>query len=226
MSSTAQWTTGSVYYSSLIVPEVFGKSRIVDLSASTDIYHPVYAIYEADTPTRAVLFNYVSDTSGASTYEVTLNSASPFVSVRYLSAPTVSEQNNITWANQTMGGSFRSDGRLTGNLDTVNITCTDGHCVVPVYAPSIALVFLTPEALVDSSVAATAATSTFATTVIGTGTLDPAVLQTSNGQIGPIAAVGSTSEGSTSAAGRRLGAVWPSLLFGSVVGMGLLRTLG
>ncbi len=130
ISSTHQWTTGSVYYSTLVVAEAFGKSnksQIVDLQVDSDnIYHPSYAIYENGVPSRAVLFNFISDPSGASTYQASLNlngsTIANSVQVRYLSAPSVAEQYNITWAGQNMGSSYMSDGRLYGNLGSGSAT--------------------------------------------------------------------------------------------------------
>ena len=223
MSRVYEWTTGSVYYSTLLVAELFGKSensRIVDLThtssiavttttnynedgtsydttQSDDMYHPSYLVYDGETPARIALFNFISDPSGASDSQVTLNfnntAAPTSVSVRYLRAPEVEEQYNITWAGQTMGTSFTSDGTLRGDRATDTITCADGVCVIPVYAPSVALVFLTEDALTSSTPGEEAAP--FATTVIGTGdaTVDPRVLETSNGQN---AGKGSTSKGS------------------------------
>lgn len=223
MSRIYEWTTGSVYYSTLLVAELFGKSensRIVDIThtssipvtvttnynedgtsndttQSDDMYHPSYLVYDGDTPARAALFNFISDPSGASDTQVTLNfnntAAPASVSVRYLRAPQVEEQYNITWAGQTMGTSFTSDGTLRGDRATDTITCNNGVCVIPVYAPSVALVFLTDDALSSSTPSAEAAP--FATTVIGNGdaTIDPRVLETSNGQDGR---KGSTSKGS------------------------------
>jgi hypothetical protein len=161
------------------------------------MYHPSYLVYDGDTPARVALFNFISDPSGASDTQVTLNfnntAAPASVSVRYLRAPQVEEQYNITWAGQTMGTSFTSDGTLRGDRATDTITCNNGVCVIPVYAPSVALVFLTDDALSSSTPSAEAAP--FATTVIGNGdaTIDPRVLETSNGQDGK---KGSTSKGS------------------------------
>lgn len=152
-----------------------------------NIYHPAYAIYEGDTPTRVVLFNYITDESGASDLQVTVNLAGAqiagTVNVRYLRASSVSEQYNITWAGQTMGNSFSSDGRLYGDLETIQIQCTDGNCVIPVPAPSIALVFLTSDALTESSINAEE-TLSYSTTIIGEGdaTVAPGALATGNGQ--------------------------------------------
>ena len=196
-----QWTTGSVYYPTLFVAEAFGRSgnaRIVDLAADgSNIYHPAYAIYEGDTPARLVLFNYVSDASGASNLQVNVNLAgaqiADSVSVRYFSASSVSEQYDIYWAGQTMGRSFDSDGRLRGDVQTETVQCTDGTCTINVPAPSIALVFLTPESLSDSTPAPDVAAYT--TTVVGEGSATVAVgaLATGNGEDPNL--LGSTSKG-------------------------------
>jgi hypothetical protein len=183
-------------------------------SSSNDIFHPTYIVYEGDRPTRAVLFNYISDTSGAST-----------ASVRYFSASDISEQYNITWAGQTMGPSFASDGTLKGQQSTTNVTCTqDGGCTITVPAPSIAVVFFDTAALYVTGTAVgvngtagagDVATATFGTTIIGTGsaTFDPKVLETSNGKnpdtMGKTNKPG-TSGGLASASG--LGAVWTGAL--------------
>ena len=213
-SSLYEWTTGSVYYPTLIIAEAFGKSgkaRVVDLYAdNANIFHPAYAVYEDDTPTRFVLFNYVDDSTGASNMDVTINLAggTPMtnVSVRYFSASSVSEQYDIKWAGQTMGNSFSSDGRLYGDVETISVQCTDGNCVIPVPAPSIAIVYLDPEALADSSVPVEAVQS-YSTTVIGEGdaTIAPGALETGNGLDPNL--IGSTSKGSRgsdNAAGERV----------------------
>jgi hypothetical protein len=223
MSRVYEWTTGSVYYSTLLVSELFGKSetsRIVDVThtssipvsvttntnedgstydttSSDDMYHPTYLVYDGETPTRAALFNFISDPSGASDAQVTLNfngTAAPSqVFVRYFRATEVEEQYNLTWAGQTMGTSFTSDGTLRGDRQTDTIACTNGACVIPVPAPAVALVFLSQDALDASTPGEEAAP--FATTIIGNGdaTVDPRVLETSNGRN---ADKGSTSKGS------------------------------
>ncbi|WVW82605.1 hypothetical protein I302_104616 [Kwoniella bestiolae CBS 10118] len=225
-SSSKQWTTGSIYYSTLVVAEAFGKtnqSKIVDISPSAEqdannIYHPMYAVYENDQPTRVVLFNYIDDNTGANDLQTTINvgTATSSVSVRYLRAASVSEQYNITWAGQTLGTSFASDGRLYGEQSTVTIQCTDGNCVIPVYAPSIALVFLTEESLSNSSPAADAKTE-YETSVVGTGsaTVDKQALQTSNGQG---TKGGGTSKGSASS-GAAL-RITSSSMIGVILGLG------
>lgn len=84
-----------------------------------------------------------------------------------------------------MGGSYSSDGRLRGTLATQTITCQNSLCVVPVPAPAIAVIYLTDQALALSS--AHESSREFSTTVVGWGsaTVDPKVLETSNGQNGP-----------------------------------------
>ncbi|ORY23372.1 hypothetical protein BCR39DRAFT_507851 [Naematelia encephala] len=200
------WVTGSPYFSTLLLAEALGSSnvsQVVDISGQTDIYHPVYAIYENDVLTRMVLFNYVSDTTGASTWSPTITTTASSVYVRYLTAVDVAEQYNITWAGQNMGPAYESDGRLYGDVETSTIQCTNGQCTVPVAAPQIALVFFSDQALQDSSVD-TNATTTFtstATSTSGTQTsVNPSVVQTSNGQNGPVDTSGSNSKGSANGA--------------------------
>lgn len=118
-------------------------------------------------------------------------------------APTVVEKYDIKWANQTMGASYTSDGRLYGEQETISIQCDMNAktCSIPVYAPSIALVFLTTTAM-QEAVGAEEATSTFATSVInvGSATVDPGALSTGNGQMGN-GATGATSQGSAQQSG-------------------------
>ncbi|KAG9042114.1 hypothetical protein FS837_011346 [Tulasnella sp. UAMH 9824] len=157
--------------------------------------------------------NYVQPTTGptANDYVATfavggaqtgLPSKTPAtVKVKYLRADTINSKDNITWAGQTFGSQFMSDGRLQGDLDIIEIQCNiaDGSCSVPVPGPSVALVFLTDSALESSGADITQAV-TFATTVT-TGkafpTMDEAALKTSNGRSGrdPL---GSTSKSSSS----------------------------
>jgi hypothetical protein len=104
------------------------------------------------------------------------------VYVRYLLAPTVAEQYNITWAGQTLGYSFASDGRMYGSAETHEFACANGECVIPVPAPAIAVVFLSPDALYEST-PEPQATQTYATTrAVGTEIIDIAGVQaTGNG---------------------------------------------
>ncbi|CAE6533265.1 unnamed protein product [Rhizoctonia solani] len=66
-SSFRQWTTGSVYHSTLIVAELFGESgkdHIMDLNPNNgESLTPGYVVYEDGQPTR-LFINYVDDPSG------------------------------------------------------------------------------------------------------------------------------------------------------------------
>jgi hypothetical protein len=227
LTSVYQWTTGSVYYSTLLIAEIFGQSntsRVTDLNIQGDEHttlHPAYAVYEDDAPSRIVLFNYVSDPSGGSTYQATLSipggNLASTVHVRYLSAPTVAEHDNITWAGQTMGASYASDGQLHGDVLTQTITCQNSLCVIPVPAPAIAVVYLTDKALALSSPQPVSKTA-FETTRVGTGsaTVDTKVLETSNGQNGPVGELIRNNK-AVSSAGRAVAS--------GVIGLGLMLGL-
>ncbi|KAJ7592337.1 hypothetical protein C8J56DRAFT_743670, partial [Mycena floridula] len=80
---------------------------------------------------------------------------------------------------------YESDGRLKGDPDVKTVTCNGGNCVITVPAPSMALVFLSDQALQESD---TGATVTFPTTVftktLNTATVDASILATSNGHQG------------------------------------------
>ncbi|CAE6438199.1 unnamed protein product [Rhizoctonia solani] len=195
-STPHQWTTGSVYYTTLIVAELFGKSgksRIVDLNANNgENLTPGYVVYEDGKPARVLLINYIDDPSGG--HDITARiqigggntgqpaASPPEVRVKYFEAPSVSFKGNMTWAGQTLGNHFESDGRLKGDEVIHKIQCdaTTNQCSIPLKAPSLALVFLTEDALKRSSPEAGATTS-FATSVaasVQTATVD---LSTSNG---------------------------------------------
>jgi len=215
-SAFHQWTIGPIYFSTLIVAEALGSSntaQVLDLNANGDnIYTPAYAIYEQGTVARVALFNYMTDPSGANTYTASIsigggqtgqpNGTPPSVRVKYLSAASVAQKDNITWAGQSFGNNFESDGRLKGDLDVRTVECANNICQVQVPAPGFALVFLTDNAYSEST---PQSTQTFPTTVQSrvrnTATIDPSVLATSNGSNGGNRkTVGSTSRESSAAA--------------------------
>jgi hypothetical protein len=117
------------------------------------------------------------------------------------------------WAGQTLGNHFESDGRLKNQEVVETIQCTGGTCNIPLKAPSLALVFLSDQALANSSPDPSATQSfetTFLTRVRHTATIDQHVLETSNGRGGARGnPVGSTSFGSVGAA--RAGMVLPGM---------------
>ena len=103
---------------------------------------------------------------------------------------------------KTFGDVFESDGTLRGTQQTNTITCdtSANTCTVPVPAPGFALVYLTPQALQESSPnpsgQVTFATTAATATLKNTATIDPSVLATSNGHGGANQQLGSTSFGS------------------------------
>ncbi|KAJ3829651.1 glycoside hydrolase family 79 protein [Lentinula raphanica] len=210
-STFHQWTIGPVFYSTLAMAETIGpsnQSQVLDLGANNNnIYTPAYAVYENGTPVRVALFNYITDPSGGSDYTASIafngGQIASQVKVKYLVAPSVSEKHNITWAGQTFGAQFASDGRLTGTEDIQTVSCSSDSCSITVTAPGFALVFLTDDALSGSG--ATGATTTFPTTAytksINTVTVDASVLATSNGNRGN-GMMGSTSKGSVNSGKR------------------------
>jgi hypothetical protein len=232
-STFHQWTIGPIYYSSLVMAEVLGssnQSQVLDLNANGgNIFTPGYAIYENGTPMRVALFNYMTDPTGANDYTATIsigggqtgqNNGTPGqVKVKYLVAPSVSTKANYTWAGQTFGDHFQSDGRPMGTEDIQTVTCdTNANtCQIKVPAPGFALVYLSDQAYSESG--SDSAVKTFATTALtktlNTATVDPAVLATSNGHMAFAGHLGSTSRGTSGA--KSLGHLLP--------GVGMLAAL-
>jgi hypothetical protein len=69
-----QWTVGPIYYSALVMAELLGpqnKSQISDITQNVNT--PIYAIYENGAPTKLALFNFVTDPTGASTYNAVVS---------------------------------------------------------------------------------------------------------------------------------------------------------
>ncbi|KAG8995622.1 hypothetical protein FRB90_000137 [Tulasnella sp. 427] len=218
MTSVRKWNTGAIFYGQLVAAEALGKSgnaRVIDLYIDSNAYHRAgYAIYENGVASRLILINYVQPTTpGANDFVATfavgggqpgLTPVTPAsVKVKYLLADSVNSKDNITWAGQTFGQQFMSDGRLQGDVNVTTIQCntSDGTCNIPVPGPSIALVFLTDSSLVESgedTQTQTFATST--TTARVAVTIDQAVLATSNGRSGSNP-LGTTSKSSSVSAG-------------------------
>ena len=69
-----QWTIGPIYYSALVMAEALGphnQSQVSDITQ--DINIPSYAIFENGVPTKVALFNFVTDSTGASTYTAVIS---------------------------------------------------------------------------------------------------------------------------------------------------------
>ncbi|KAJ7181191.1 glycoside hydrolase family 79 protein [Mycena filopes] len=192
-STFRQWSVGPLYYSALIMAEAMGPSNntqvrhyddVEDLSPST----PIYGIYENGTPVRVAIVNYLDDPTGAHDVHAVIAIAGATmpaaVKVKYLAATSVVQKGNFTWAGQTFGGLFESDGRPMGTEDVKTVQCDVGAqtCTIDVPAPGFALVFLTDDAFTEDK---GAPSMTFATTARtkthNTASVDPALLATSNG---------------------------------------------
>jgi len=218
-STFHQWTVGPIYYSALVMAEALGasnSSQVLDLNANGgNIFTPAYAIYEKGNPVRVALFNFVTDPSGASNITASIaigggqtgqpNAVPAQVTVKYLAASSVSQKGNFTWAGQTFGGNFESDGRPQGTEDIQTVTCNQNAntCQIPVPAPGFALVFLTGQSTETSGAASTTFSTSTYTKTRNTATVDPSVLATSNGHSGMNNREGSTSKGSNGASGMR-----------------------
>ncbi|KAJ3738550.1 glycoside hydrolase family 79 protein [Lentinula detonsa] len=113
----------------------------------------------------------------------------------YLTALSVFQKGNYSWASQTFGGNFESDGRLerTKIIETIPCDKSTQVCSASVPAPGAALVFLTD----DLTETEGAPSTTFATTTktATTATVDASVLATSNGCSGN-SPMGSSGKGS------------------------------
>jgi hypothetical protein len=191
-SSFHQWTVGPIFYSAMFISEAFGKSgtaQILDIFPQSQ-YQPNYAIYEGGKPSKLALINWASDTTGASDYVFSFGvdgGVPGSVKVKYLLAPTLTSKDNITWAGQTFGGVFESDGRLKGTLNITTVSCDQGAnvCNIRVPAPAAALVFLADDPAAAQGGSGDALTQTFSTSALtkvkNTATVDPSVLATSNG---------------------------------------------
>ncbi|KAJ6573387.1 glycoside hydrolase family 79 protein [Mycena vulgaris] len=191
-STFHQWSVGALYYSALVMAEALGpsnNSQVLDLPIEgLSLYTPVYGIYENGTPVRVAVINYVDDPTGANDAKIVISLSGATlpasVKVKFLAAETVVQKGGYTWANQTFGRNFESDGRPVGTEEVVTVPCdtTAQTCTVTVPAPGAALIFLTDAAFTQD---AGAPSVTFATTARtkthNTATVEPAVLSTSNG---------------------------------------------
>lgn len=141
---SVDWRTGSIYYGALFIAEAFDSkgSIVVDLDvdhSNTNVNSTVaaYAIYDNGGEERGkyALINYARE-GEAQTFRIPANLAT-FVEYRILTAPTVEETTEITWAGQTV----RYNGQLEGEQLDIRVNCADG-CVVEVPSPGAALVLV------------------------------------------------------------------------------------
>ncbi|KAJ3810183.1 glycoside hydrolase family 79 protein [Lentinula aff. lateritia] len=235
-SSYREWTVGPVFYSSLVIAEALGpsnQSQVLEVGAENQsTYTPNYVIYENGQPVRMVLINFLSDSSGNSNYTANIaigggqtgqsNTTPSQVTVKYLTASSVSQKGNYSWAGQTFGGNFDSDGRLEGTESIQTIPCDQSAqtCSVSVPAPGAALVFLTNELTETEGAPSTTFATTTVTNTGNTATVDASVLATSNGRNGN-SPLGSSSKGSANG-----GVVSRESIAGLLLRVGSIGALG
>ncbi|KAJ7167195.1 glycoside hydrolase family 79 protein [Mycena crocata] len=230
------WTVGPLYYSALVMAEAMGASnqtQVLDLPiAGNSPFTPIYGIYENGVPVRVAIFNYVDDASGATDVHAVISmSGAPMpaeVKVKYLAAETVVQKGGFTWAGQTFGKNFESDGRPMGTEDIQTVPCDAGAqtCTVTVPAPGFALVFLADAAFTENS---GSPSMTFATTARtqthNTATVPSSVLATSNGyRMSEHEIAGTSKKPSAASRGVQASLVGVGLMIG-VVGAILGRTI-
>ncbi|KAJ3856578.1 glycoside hydrolase family 79 protein [Lentinula lateritia] len=235
-SSYREWTVGPVFYSSLVIAEALGpsnQSQVLEVGAENQsTYTPNYVIYENGQPVRMVLINFLSDSLGNSNYTANIaigggqtgqsNTTPSQVTVKYLTASSVSQKGNYSWAGQTFGGNFDSDGRLEGTESIQTIPCDQSAqtCSVSVPAPGAALVFLTNELTETEGAPSTTFATTTVTNTGNTATVDASVLATSNGRNGN-SPLGSSSKGSANG-----GVVSRESIAGLLLRVGSIGALG
>jgi len=194
--------------------------------------YTAYAIYKNGVLSKLVIFNFMTEPTGASDSYVTIsvgggalglpNDTPTQVRVKYLIARSVSEKTNITWAGQ--GFEAASDGILKGNENVVTVPCdqTSNACQVHIPAPGFALVFITDDSGILSEDPAHTYSTTAYTKTWNTIKADLSVLATSNGHSGKDRQfMGSTSfESKTGASVTHDAAV--SVIKAVVLGVGIL----
>ncbi|KAG9041074.1 hypothetical protein FS837_012768 [Tulasnella sp. UAMH 9824] len=200
-------------------------SQVMDLLLNgNSTLTPGYAVYKKGQPIKLALFNYITDPSGANDARFNFPSSQPSVRVKYFSTATGStaDKFNLTWAGQTMGDQFGSDGRWTrrrANPKPSNAT------PVTARSPSKLLNFHSSSSTTQDSIDPIESTETWPTSVAtkfgGTAVVDPSVLATSNGRGGAQEAfnIGGTSSGSQVYASAAQRSVFVSGALAGVVAM-------
>ncbi|KII89635.1 glycoside hydrolase family 79 protein [Plicaturopsis crispa FD-325 SS-3] len=145
-STSSGWRTGSPYYSALFLSEAFSRNGSVvadlNLDDSENRASSVagYGIYDSNstayTRSKLVLFN--SHDGAAQTFVIPADVAFA-VGIRVLTAPSVLERTDISWAGQTVG----ANGDLVGAQTTGEASCKNG-CNITVPGPGVALVLFNP----------------------------------------------------------------------------------
>jgi hypothetical protein len=220
------WTVMAPFYAVLVSSEALGPSgnaRVVDMGINNNHTQMVgYTIFENNQPVRLVLINYMTDnTTGTHAYtaRVQTNGVAR-ARVRYLVADRLTDKFNITYAGQSFGGYFESDGLLRGDQKTDEVPCDAGVCAIKVPAPGVAVVFLTDDLIFDASAGDQVSTfETSATTkMLNTAAVAGDVLASTNGISGEMRSQmknAKTSRGEDKNGASSRAAVWT---IGSVIG--------
>ncbi|CEH16816.1 Glycoside hydrolase, superfamily [Ceraceosorus bombacis] len=191
-TTTTAWRTAPIYYSLIVLAEALRstsseRSRVRNLGLN-ETMAAAYGVYEEETPVKLVLVNMASSNDQTQVMNVEFDlpaNGNAAVSFKTLTAASVDEKANITWAGQTL--SYYSDGTLIGTEDVQTLACPSQRCTLRVPAPSVILVFLTQQAQSKASVSASAFEPQ--------GTNNRQLVLDSNGSRGNRG--GSTSKGST-----------------------------
>ncbi|UZJ57367.1 hypothetical protein CBS101457_006687 [Exobasidium rhododendri] len=146
--TTTAWRTHPIFYSLLVVAEALRSSNDITNVTVTDQLLPsnlaaAYNIYEDGAVLKKVFINMVNDPSGGNDLKInfpTPASSPSSVAYKILTAPTLAEKENITWAGQTFG--YYSEGLLVNDETILQAPCQGGNCTISVPAPGVALVFL------------------------------------------------------------------------------------
>ncbi|KAI0796859.1 glycoside hydrolase family 79 protein [Abortiporus biennis] len=152
-ANSGAWTTNPTWYAYFPISEALQStsgSRVVDLNTEGSMTNKAvssagYAVYDAGSSQvrSLVLFNFADATPIDFTLPQQIFTASA-VTVRYLTAPSVTEKTQISWGNQTYNGV--ADGlpvtsTLSSALPDKQMDCANG-CTVTVPGPALAVVFI------------------------------------------------------------------------------------
>ncbi|KAI9069257.1 glycoside hydrolase family 79 protein [Trametes sanguinea] len=151
------WTTNPSFYGMLPVAEALSSangSRVVDLNVQNSMSDKSatvagYAIYDgkADTVHSLVIFNFANASGATVDYSIDAKfvpSSSSSITIRYLTAPSVSEKTNIAWGGKTyagVGDANPVDATFSSSVPDKTMSCSGG-CTIQVPGPGLAVVFL------------------------------------------------------------------------------------
>jgi hypothetical protein len=111
-----------LYYGLLVFSEVAGRdAKLLPVATATDANVSIWATVDDASATHVVIIN--KDERATGDVQITLPGYTSGT-VRYLTAPSYSATNGVTWGGQTFDGS--QDGTIQGSLATTTITDSNG----------------------------------------------------------------------------------------------------